>query len=590
MFAVCSILYIFYAYRITVLACTDQADKLCILNCNSFFYWSKMAILNQRSKSSIQSADREILGHSTYDQLLHKYLDIDSFNFAENETCRDASEDFKDDEIAIDGFDDSDSFVSSPSYQWSGMIESPMVHWAQDQSTQQRNLYDDEASTVLGNYSQDAEKGLETKTTTNSFSCSPFYASNRERADSAEYHKKLRSIESTSLPAQHSSMTNKRIPRKSKSNPTMMRSPYYQPCNIRNRWTHHPGERVETSNFCFATCTPPTPHSQAAKHLSDVRAEAPQYSGLGISFSEQADEGRSNRNSTVNGNNIAYIRSDISTPLEEQLHNELYFQNLYIGSEAGQTTLDALESSPSYTAPPIPTYQRSMRWSTKDREDVYFGDDESVGPPPTYTQFYAQDNVSIPRSTFFNVMKQRYDPMLSTSSRAELYELCPDTSSLRKENQFPPPPEMSVRHSFCNMRESKRSDALPPINSAVPCKSHDIPSGGTSISSPTNHKRRSTSRGHSKSHSRKNSSQSKRALSSGFVNFTASDSERLLSGVAPSGSSKTKARREKEAEEKRRRLSEAATRAVMEAGGDIAVLKESGLLPDYLQLIARDTP
>lgn len=53
----------------------------------------------------------------------------------------------------------------------------------------------------------------------------------------------------------------------------------------------------------------------------------------------------------------------------------------------------------------------------------------------------------------------------------------------------------------------------------------------------------------------------------GFVNFTAHDSTKLLGGVAPSGSSKTKARREKEAADKRRRFSQAAVKAVVEAGG-----------------------
>lgn len=64
----------------------------------------------------------------------------------------------------------------------------------------------------------------------------------------------------------------------------------------------------------------------------------------------------------------------------------------------------------------------------------------------------------------------------------------------------------------------------------------------------------------------------------GFVNFTPDDSRKILTGVAPSGSSKTKARREKEAQEKRRKLSEAARRAVVEAGGDIARLEREGLL------------
>lgn len=60
----------------------------------------------------------------------------------------------------------------------------------------------------------------------------------------------------------------------------------------------------------------------------------------------------------------------------------------------------------------------------------------------------------------------------------------------------------------------------------------------------------------------------------GFVNFTPSDKNILMTGVAPSGSSKTKARREKEALEKRRRLSEAAIKAVKEAGGDVEKFRE----------------
>ncbi|KAF2850082.1 hypothetical protein T440DRAFT_518570 [Plenodomus tracheiphilus IPT5] len=72
------------------------------------------------------------------------------------------------------------------------------------------------------------------------------------------------------------------------------------------------------------------------------------------------------------------------------------------------------------------------------------------------------------------------------------------------------------------------------------------------------------------------SSQSSRQAStggSGFVNFTPDDSRKILTGVAPSGSSKTKARREKEAADKRRKLSQAAMKAVMEAGGDIDSLR-----------------
>ncbi|KAI5300369.1 hypothetical protein KEM56_002509, partial [Ascosphaera pollenicola] len=68
---------------------------------------------------------------------------------------------------------------------------------------------------------------------------------------------------------------------------------------------------------------------------------------------------------------------------------------------------------------------------------------------------------------------------------------------------------------------------------------------------------RSTSRSRRTSRTLKGSG-SKSNMGVSFVNFTPEDSQKLLSGVAPSGSSKTKARREQEAREKKKRLEEAA--------------------------------
>lgn len=61
----------------------------------------------------------------------------------------------------------------------------------------------------------------------------------------------------------------------------------------------------------------------------------------------------------------------------------------------------------------------------------------------------------------------------------------------------------------------------------------------------------------------------------GFVNFTPKDASKLLNDVAPSGSSKTRARREQEAREKRKKLSEAALNAVRDAGGDVEALERA---------------
>ena len=91
-------------------------------------------------------------------------------------------------------------------------------------------------------------------------------------------------------------------------------------------------------------------------------------------------------------------------------------------------------------------------------------------------------------------------------------------------------------------------------------------------------KPRSTHHNHHRRKSSNSSSSGPRPASVGFVNFTPDDSRKILTGVAPSGSSKTKARREKEAAEKRRRLSLAATRAIIDAGGDLGELEREGLL------------
>ncbi|KAF2477124.1 uncharacterized protein BDR25DRAFT_371081 [Lindgomyces ingoldianus] len=98
-------------------------------------------------------------------------------------------------------------------------------------------------------------------------------------------------------------------------------------------------------------------------------------------------------------------------------------------------------------------------------------------------------------------------------------------------------------------------------------------SHSNSFSQPQSHRRKS-----SNSSSTHNPSSQTKLSTVGFVNFTPSDSQKILTGVAPSGSSKTKARREKEAAEKRRKFSQAAVKAVIEAGGDLGRLEREGLL------------
>ncbi|KAI1401901.1 hypothetical protein F4819DRAFT_496365 [Hypoxylon fuscum] len=64
------------------------------------------------------------------------------------------------------------------------------------------------------------------------------------------------------------------------------------------------------------------------------------------------------------------------------------------------------------------------------------------------------------------------------------------------------------------------------------------------------------------------------SLSIEFCNYTPSDKKVLMNGVAPSGSSKTKARREKEAQEHKRKMSQAYIEAIRAAGGDVDKLRQ----------------
>lgn len=91
---------------------------------------------------------------------------------------------------------------------------------------------------------------------------------------------------------------------------------------------------------------------------------------------------------------------------------------------------------------------------------------------------------------------------------------------------------------------------------------------------PSRSRRRSK---HSQRKSSVGTLKSAKSASSVFVNYTPRDREKIVNSVAPSGSSKTKARREQEASEKRRKMSLAAEKVVQEAGGDIEKLRAAGL-------------
>ncbi|MCJ1469094.1 hypothetical protein MMC07_007727 [Pseudocyphellaria aurata] len=64
----------------------------------------------------------------------------------------------------------------------------------------------------------------------------------------------------------------------------------------------------------------------------------------------------------------------------------------------------------------------------------------------------------------------------------------------------------------------------------------------------------------------------------GSVNLTPQESQKIITGVAPSGSSKMKAWQEQEANEKERRRSQTAEKMSFESGVDLEKLRASGII------------
>lgn len=143
--------------------------------------------------------------------------------------------------------------------------------------------------------------------------------------------------------------------------------------------------------------------------------------------------------------------------------------------------------------------------------------------------------------------------------------------------QMDPSFDMSADSSYSNMLSQNHKFVTPTTAQVGPSRSPSL--------SP---KAKAAKGAHRRTHSRKISGQSmtgpksakstsprgsNKSANVSFVNFTANDHQRILGGVAPSGSSKTKARREQEARDRRRKLSEAALIAVRNAGGDVEALE-----------------
>ncbi|KAL9609748.1 MAG: hypothetical protein Q9167_005504 [Letrouitia subvulpina] len=158
-------------------------------------------------------------------------------------------------------------------------------------------------------------------------------------------------------------------------------------------------------------------------------------------------------------------------------------------------------------------------------------------------------------------------------------------------NAYPPDHQTTIFHPTITNNVSYEYPPPPPALAPYPTGSSSSAQPASSASRRTvprhrsskslshqNRKSKSASNLRSTNGHKLSSSMSAPPTQTQFLNFTPSDSQKILTGVAPSGSSKTKARREMEASERNRKLSLAAMRLVERAGGDVKVLREEGLL------------
>lgn len=228
------------------------------------------------------------------------------------------------------------------------------------------------------------------------------------------------------------------------------------------------------------------------------------------------------------------------------------------------------------TAIPIPP-QHSMEWQN------FAGSTDSLGFLSSLEESHSYCPSNSADTYYDNVEASQSAPTLP-QARSDLSEL-----GFRFGNHYTQPTLSSQNSGCCSARpmgsvSSTGSDSHPPSFKSgdsfrrYPSPASTWPTPPPCLSSKSPTRSPSKPRGRSKSHRRKPPTSVLRSPASlDFVNYTPNDSHKILSSVAPSGSSKTKARREQEALEKKKKLTLIAEQAVMDAGGDLEQLRASGL-------------
>lgn len=413
----------------------------------------------------------------------------------------------------------------------------------------------------------------------------------------------LRSISQPSTPRPHIarsvkkavSFTNRTLPRgvqktpkKSPATPfAKMMQPSYHRSPISDIWTRKmivPVDSFDTDILSGASSPSPSTKLLQSCNINGVFAQDHQpythtRTPLASPHLNTSEMNFSNYHLTPQASPAVEI-SDNNNPFSDDM-------GLAFSSSASSAALSALQTPPSSLQLPMTTWEPDV----SPRLEFAFSAGQDFSTAKT-AGWWNDDVTHSPAGPIYRESNSRSTSQnlsLSTASMAGLGITC-DTSMIGDfESGLDLSMGESVRGASASSLDMESYGAMYP----TPPQQHIVPIGHRPLSrspspcvQPRFHRRRPSSHSHTSHHRtsqiarRKSSNGSaqtaSRQLSSGdigFVNYTPDDSCKILTGVAPSGSSKTKARREKEAAEKRRKLSQAAIKAVREAGGDVDSLR-----------------
>lgn len=248
--------------------------------------------------------------------------------------------------------------------------------------------------------------------------------------------------------------------------------------------------------------------------------------------------------------------------------------------ESRPQTTDGGQSQAWWSSPPTNSNPPTTPSYTHSQED-YYTRIAAPSPQRPVHQFISSSHNLQPGGLMI-----RYPPddghSTKSSHHTSAFTLSATAASFSPPSAYPPLPPLKS-HSYHQAFSPTSLFTTPRRrNKATPDRSASVSPTDTTRStrqiSPTRSSRRK-SMGNPKASGVSKIPRTPKTPNTGlemnFVNLTAADSAKLLSDVAPSGSSKTRARREQEARDKRRRLSEAAVRAVRRAGGDVHALEKA---------------